>query len=155
MSGGKRLHPWIYFWTSTAVILAALCYWMVSRSQRAKALWLNSHKSVQVRTSGFSSISCLGRKGAKISCSFLGFCHFPRILLGSRVRSLFAWEDISLCPLPRLGKSPSSLPCFSQAPSSSTSSMWLDGFGLSPTPMSSFCFRFPPWHCLWSENLKA
>lgn len=81
------------------------------------------YTSVHIRTGGFSSISCSGRNRNKISCSFLGFCHLPSTLLGNRVWSPFAQGDIRLCPLPRLEKPFSSPPCFSQAPSSFTSSM--------------------------------
>ena len=70
------------------------------------------YTSVQIGASGFSSVSCLGRNRNKISCSLLGFCHLPSTLLGNRVWSPFAQGDVRLCPLPRLGKPFSSLPCF-------------------------------------------
>lgn len=87
-------------------------------------MWL-SHKSVWVRTSSVSSISCLGMKGNKISCSFLVFCHFPRVL--PRELDLVRYI-IRHCLPPTLGKSSTELPCFSQAPSSSASSNmdWMD-----------------------------
>lgn len=59
--------------------------------------------SVQIRTVGFSSISCSGRNGNKISYSFLGIFHLPSTLLGNRVWSPFAQGDIRPCPSLDLG----------------------------------------------------
>lgn len=157
MSAGNRLHPWVYFWTSTTVILAAPCYWMAPRSQRAKAWWLISHNCTRLcksRPVAFPPFHAYEGTGIRSLVPFFGFCHLPSTLLGNRIWSPFAQGDGGLCPLPRLGKPFSSLPRFSQAPSYSTSRMWLDGFLLSPTTMGSFCFRFSSWQYPWSENLK-
>ena len=90
--------------------------------------------SVQIRTAGFSSISCSGRNGNKISCSFLGVFHLPSTSLGNRVWPPFAQGDIRLCPLPRLGKPP-------------LTSLFLTGtFPLYLQPVTGWLFTFPNNH---------
>lgn len=123
-----------------------------SKVLAGQSMWL-SHKSVWVRTSSVSSISCLGMKGNKIFYSFLVFCQFPRVL--PRERGLVRYI-IRHCLLPALEKSSTYLPCFSQAPSSSTSSNvdWMD-LGFSPNQRVYVCFSFLTWQCSCSKDLKA
>ena len=107
MSAGNRLHPWVYFWTSTTVILAAPCYWMAPRSQRAKAWWLISHNCTRLcksRPVAFPPFHAYEGTGIRSLVPFFGFCHLPSTLLGNRIWSPFAQGDVGLCPLPRLGK---------------------------------------------------